>query len=130
MVKITYMPFKEIVIHEILEKEPEVFFEDVMRTSIAQNAQIEPSVSWYNEIAFVIGQFPKTDDIVAEELKGVIHYSLVMFTRIPYKEKYALKLGSQDYTARLRKVGNNTILAEVAEYLKEFPKNQNPSRDS
>jgi len=78
MAKITYTPYKEIVIHEIIEQESEVLFEDMVRQALSSPVNAEPTVNWSDGVAFVVAPMPPTEDIVKESLGGRLHCASVM----------------------------------------------------
>jgi len=92
LVRVSYAPYKEIVLHEIIEQESQVLFEDMVK----------------------------------EGLEGRLHYASVMFTRVPFQSQVPVRIGNQNYSARLRKADNNPHLAAVAKFLTKF-KGESPS---
>ncbi len=119
--KITYTPYQELIVHEIIEQStPGVFFEDIVRLALSGPHQVQPSINWIDGIAFFIAPMQPTEEVVRENLAGKIHYSSVLFTRIEYQPQVAVKIGSQDFTVRLRKAGDNPTLVELAAFLKDF----------
>ena len=125
MVKISYLPYQEVVVHEIIELNNETFFEDVIRQSLTQT-QVEPTVNWVDGIAFLVVPFPATEDIVREGLNGKAHFGSVIFTKIDYRGQYPIKLGAQSFSVRMRKTDNNRIFVQLIDFLKKFK----PSPDS
>jgi len=125
LVKISYLPYQEVVVHEIIELNNETFFEDVIRQSLTQT-QVEPTVNWVDEIAFLVVPFPATEDIVKEGLNGKVHFGSVIFTKIDYRGQYPIKLGAQSFSVRMRKTDNNRIFVQLIDFLKKFK----PSPDS
>jgi len=125
LVKITYLPYQEVVVREIIEQNNEMFFEDVIRQSLTQT-QVEPSVNWVDGIAFLVVPFPATEDIVRENLNGKVHFSSVIFTKIDYRGQYPVKLGAQSFSVRMRKADTNRIFVRLTDFLKKFK----PSPDS
>jgi hypothetical protein len=119
LVNISYEGWKEIVISEVLELDNQMFFEDIVRLTLAQGLQIQPTVNWVDGIAFVAIPFQDTDVIVREKLKGTLHFASVMFTRMDFKETYAIRVGNNDLSARLRKP-TNPLLLQLAAFLKDF----------
>ncbi len=121
MAKITYMPTEEVVIHQVLESDNKIiFFEDVVKQILTREIPVIPTVNWIDGIAFTILHFPDTEDIVREELKGRIHYSAVLFTKIPYQSELVVNLGKEDIRVRLRKADNNPDFVDLVEFLKTF----------
>jgi len=124
MVKITYTPYKEIVIHEIIEQESQVLFEDMVRQALSSPVNAEPTVNWSDGVAFVVAPIPPTEDIVKESLGGRLHYASVMFAKIPFQSQVPVKIGTQNCSAHLRRVDSNPHLAAVARFLKEFKRDR------
>jgi hypothetical protein len=120
MVKVTYSPYREIVIHEIIEQESQVLFEDMVRQALSSPVHAEPTVNWADGVAFVVAPLPPTEDIVKESLEGRLHYASVMYTKIQFQSQIPVKIGTQNYSARLRRADNNPHLAAVAKFLKDF----------
>ena len=119
--KISYTPYQELVIHEIIEQRiPSVFFEDIVRLALNSPHQAEPSINWIDGIAFFIAPMQPTDEVVRENLQGRIHYASVLFTRTEYRPQVPVKIGNQDYTVRLRKADDNPTLVELASFLRNF----------
>ncbi|HXY56057.1 MAG TPA: hypothetical protein VEH01_00450 [Nitrososphaerales archaeon] len=119
--KITFTPYQELVIHEIIEQtNSNTFFEDIVRLALGSAHQVEPSINWVDGIAFFIAPMQPTEEVVKENLAGKIHYASVLFTRAEYRPQIAVKIGSQDFTVRLRKAGDNPTLVELAAFLKDF----------
>ena len=131
MAKITYMPTEEVVVHQVLESDNKIiFFEDVVKQILAKEIPVIPTVNWIDGIAFAILQYPDTEDIVREEIKGRIHYSAVLFTRISYQSEFVVNLGKEDIRVRLRKADGNPDFVDLVEFLKKFKReptvNANP----
>ncbi len=121
MAKITYMPTEEVVVHQVLESDNKIiFFEDVVKQILTREIPVIPTVNWIDGIAFTILDFPDTEDIVREELKGRVHYSAVLFTRISYQSELVVNLGKEDIRVRLRKADNNPDFVDLVEFLKTF----------
>ena len=119
--KITYTPYQELVIHEIIEQtNANTFFEDIVRLALSSPHQVEPSINWVDGIAFFIAPMQPTEEVVKENLTGKIHYGSVLFTQTEYRPQIAVRIGSQEFTVRLRKAGDNPTLVELAKFLKEF----------
>jgi hypothetical protein len=124
LAKITYMPTEEVVVHQVLESDNKIiFFEDVVKQMLVREIPVIPTVDWIDGIAFAILQFPDTEDVVREELKGRIHYSAVLFTRIPYQPEFMVNLGKEDIRVRLGKADNNPDFVDLVEFLKTFKRN-------
>ena len=119
--KITYTPYEELVIHEIIEQaNASTFFEDIVRLALSSPHQAEPSINWIDGIAFFIAPMQPTEEVVRENLAGRIHYGSVLFTRTDFKPQISVRIGNQDFTVRLRRAGDNPTLVELAAFLKDF----------
>jgi len=119
--KITYTPYQELIIHEIIEQaNAGAFFEDIVRLALSGPHQVQPSINWIDGIAFFIAPMQPTEEVVRENLAGRVHYGSVLFTRTDYQPQVAVKIGSQDFTVRLRKAGDNPTLVELVAFLKDF----------
>lgn len=115
------MPTEEVIIHQVLESDNKIiFFEDVVKQILTREIPVIPTVNWIDGIAFAILHFPDTEDIVREELKGRIHYSAVLFTKISYQSEFVVNLGKEDIHVRLRKADDNPDFVDLVEFLKMF----------
>jgi hypothetical protein len=120
MVKVTFSPYKELVIHEVIMQDGTGLYEDMVRQALATPAHAEPTVHWAEGIAFVVSLVPPTEDVVKESLEGRVHYAAVMYTKTPYQARTVVKIGNQDYGVRMRKAENNPTLMAIAKFLKDF----------
>jgi len=120
-VKITYTPYQELIIHEIIEQtSSSVFFEDIVRLALSNTTQVEPSINWVDGIAFFVAPLQPTPEVVKENLAGRVHYGSVLFTKIQYTPQIRVKIGNQEYTVRLRKADDNPTLVALSAFLKDF----------
>jgi hypothetical protein len=78
-----------------------------------------PTINWVNGIVFQSFNFPDTNSIVEEKLKGTLHWSSVMFAT---KEKYEKQIIKDNATVNLIDVSVNEVFRELAEKLKEYSK--------
>jgi len=119
--KITYTPYTELVIHEIIEQtNSNVFFEDIVRLALSGPIHAEPSINWIDGMAFFVAPMQPTEEVVRENLAGRVHYGSVLFTRIDFKPQVAVKIANQEFTVRLRKADDNPTLVSLAAFLKDF----------
>lgn len=126
MVKITFTPYSELIVHEIVEQDNRTFFEDVVRQTLASPIHAEPSINWVDGVAFLVNQMPPTEDVVRENLNGKVHYAAVIFTRIAYSNQVPVQIGTQEYSVRLRKADNNPVMVDLVKYLKDFANKSSP----
>jgi len=126
LARITYTGWKEVRIHEILELDNQTFFEDIVRLTLAQGIQVQPSVNWVNGIAFVSIPFADTPEVVREKLRGVLHFASVMFTRMGFRETFTIRINNNELSVRLRKT-TNPLFLQLAAYVQENKPGQGPA---
>ena len=116
MVKITYQPWEEIVIHEVVEYPLAALLE--MQSFGAPPGSMGRSLMWANGIAFAYATMPVNDDVVAEQLKGRMHWASVVFATMPAYENAVLIQGT-DIRVPMVDVGGNPTLYAVARWLRD-----------
>lgn len=77
MVKITFAPADELIVHEILKVEKD----DLLRERITPQGTMP--LCWCNGILFSFSSIPMTDDVTKEYLRGKIHWLEVHYTKVP-----------------------------------------------
>ncbi len=117
MTEIEYQPFKKIVVHEVIKYSFEELVTEVLLQARALGGTAVPSLGWCNGVAFIIQQFPLTEAIVEEMLRGVVHYAGVLYA---IKESYEPEVRTQLGIVRLVNRCNNPNFVKLAEFLKEF----------
>ena len=119
MIKIKYQPWKELVLHEIIEYEPNELFRFFVIGAKTSQAGVIPSLGWADGVVFSHSPLPDTEEVVHEKLKGIIHYSSVIFTVYPeYSPEINVNMSGNKFPIRLTKIVN-PVLLELAKYLKE-----------
>jgi hypothetical protein len=116
MVKITYQPWEEIVIHEVVEYPLAALLE--MQSFGAPPGSMGRSLMWTNGIAFAYAAMPVSDNVVAEQLKGRMHWASVVFAKMPAYETAAL-LQETGIRVPVVDVGGNPTLYAVARWLRD-----------
>ncbi len=116
--EITIEPWKKLIIHEVIEYSFEDWMTQIAFSSKTAGGAI-PTINWANGIVFQSFNFPDTNIIVEEKLKGVLHWSSVMFA---IKEKYEKQLIKDNATINLIDVSVNEIFKKLADRLKEHSK--------
>jgi hypothetical protein len=114
MTKITFKPWEEIVIHETIKRE----LKDLVRlkTLYFKKGQISEVFLWAEGVVFLRTPMPPSDDVIRDQLKGVIHYSSVEFAKMP---KYKSAIMSEGVTVPIVDVSDTPALREVAKELKK-----------
>lgn len=116
--EISIEPWKKLVIHEIIEYGFEDWVTQIAFSSKTAGGAI-PTINWANGIVFQSFNFPDTNIIVEEKIKGVLHWSSVMFA---LKEKYERQIIKDNATINLIDVSVNEIFKDLANKLKEYSK--------
>jgi hypothetical protein len=101
-----------------------------VRLALSNPVQVQPSINWIDGIAFFIAPLQPTEEVVRENLAGIVHYGSVLFTRTDYKPEVVVRIGSQDYKVRLRDAHENRTLVALATYLKSFKEEPGERQDS
>jgi hypothetical protein len=116
MVKITHQPWEEIVIHEVVEYPLAALLE--MQSFGVPPGSIGRSLMWTNGIAFAYAVMSVNDNLVAEQLKGRMHWASVIFATMPAYESAVLLQGMNVRIPVVDVSGNPTLYA-VARWLRE-----------
>ena len=116
--EIRFEPWKEVVIHEVLERTWEDWINGIISNLKAGGGGI-PTLNWANGMVFQTNAFPSTEKVVEEQLKGIIHYSNVIFA---LKSNYEESVRKEQWTINLQDVSHNTIFVKLAEELKKQSK--------
>ncbi|MDE1860268.1 MAG: hypothetical protein KGH72_00960 [Candidatus Micrarchaeota archaeon] len=77
MVRISYSPTEELVVHEILH----VQMDDLLRERVTP-AAVMP-LYWCQGILFSFNSLPLSDEVTKDYLKGKIHWLEVHYTSLP-----------------------------------------------
>lgn len=121
--EIVIEPWKKLIIHEVIEYNFEDWMTQIAFSSKTAGGAI-PTINWANGIVFQSFNFPDTNAIVEEKLKGILHWSSVMFAT---KEKYEKQIIKDNATINLIDVSVNEVFRELAAKLKECSKHSKGS---
>jgi hypothetical protein len=116
--EIVIEPWKRLVIHEIIEYDFEEWARQIAFSSKTAGGAI-PAINWVDGIVFQSFNFPDTNLIIEEKLKGVLHWSSVMFA---IKEKYEKQIIKDNATINLIDVSVNDVFRKLAKELKAHSK--------
>lgn len=109
MVKVTFFPLQEIVVHEVIEhKIQDLVKLRVLGLKVGETAQ---PLLWAEGIVFSRNTIPPTEDVIRDQLKGIIHFSVVEWAPMP-TYRNVLKLGG--VTIPIIDARKNANLMEVA----------------
>ncbi len=115
MVKISYSPIEELVVHEVVEVQKD----DLLRERITPSGNMP--LYWCNGILFSFSSIPMTEEIVRDYLRGKIHWLEIHFTK---EAKYTpvLTLSDEEYKAtmsiRVIDTSKSKLHTELTKWLK------------
>ncbi len=95
MVKITYSPIKEVVIHEIVKVERD----DLMRGRVMPAGTMP--LYWCNGILFTFNSMPMSRDLVKDYLEGKIHWMEIHYSEMKNYEPI-VELNDEQYKAVMK----------------------------
>ena len=79
MVRISYSPIEEIIVHDVVE----VASEDLLRERVTPAGTMP--LYWCDGILFTFSSLPMTDEVVRDYLRGKVHWLEAHFAKV---EKY------------------------------------------
>ena len=116
MVKVTFKPWDEIIIHEAIQHS----IDDLVKlfsVGVPLGGLGQPLL-WANGIAFNHAGMPPTEDVIKEQLEGKVHWSSVRFAPMPqYKDSIIIK--ETNVRIPIIDVSNNPILKTAAEWMSQ-----------
>jgi len=110
--------WKKLVIHEVIEYKFEDWVKQIAFSSKSSGGSI-PTMQWAKGVVFSPANFPTTNSVMEEQLKGILHWSSVSFA---IKEKFENQIVRENATINLVDVSVNEIFKELAEQLKKQSK--------
>ena len=113
--------WEKLVIHEIIEYKFDDWVKQIAFTSRTSGGAI-PTMQWSNGIAFSPVNFPTTNVVMEEQLKGNLHWSSVSFA---IKDKFENQIVRENATINLVDVSVNDIFRKLAAELKKQSKYSN-----
>jgi hypothetical protein len=127
LAEIEYRPWKKIIVHEVKELPPKDFFEGLAASAEAQKQGANPVVIWLDGVAFVTVMMPDTERVLSDKIDGILHYSVVQFTRTSYQTEKKVTIQGRDHTIRMIKGDDNPDLRNLARFLNELPPKETSS---
>jgi hypothetical protein len=116
MVRVTFKPWEEVIIHE----EVALSLDDLIKINSlgVQPGGLAQPLRWAEGVIFRFSAMPPTDEVIREQLQGKIHWSIVEWALMP---EYKNVILIQDINAKIPviNVSATTILCEIAKALKE-----------
>ncbi len=115
MVKVSYSPIKELIVHEVIEVEKE----DLLRERVTPQGTMP--LYWCNGILFSFSSLPMSDEIVKDYMQGKIHWLEIHFAKDP-KYTPVMALSEEEYktamNVRIIDTTKSSLHREVAKWLK------------
>jgi len=118
MVKVTFKPMEEVIIHESIQYSLEDLVK-LITINVNPGARTAP-LTWAKGVAFTyILLLPDTSDTVAEDLlAGKTHWFNVQWTPMPeYKKE--IEVEETKVTIPVADLSSNSLICDVAEALKQ-----------
>jgi len=116
LVKITFKPWEEVIIHEAIYYS----YEDLIKLcsiGVQPGGLAEP-LRWAEGVVFRFAVMPPTNEVVKETLQGRIHWNVVEWALMP-AYKNVIMIADINAKIPIINVSATTILSEVAKALKE-----------
>ena len=117
MVKVTFKPLKEIIIHEAIKHD----LKNLIKTRVLglRRETVALPLIWTEGVVISRSGLPLSDDVVKDQLEGIIHFGSVAWALMP---KYKESLKSEGVTIPVINVTGNPSLTAVAKSLKSQKK--------
>ncbi len=113
--------WEKLVIHEIIEYKFDDWVKQIAFSSRTSGGAI-PTMQWADRIAFSPVNFPTTNVVMEEQLKGILHWSSISFA---IKDKFENQIVRENATINLVDVSVNEIFRKLAVELKKQSKYSN-----
>ena len=115
-------PYEKIIIHEIIENRFDDLIAMLISGSKSQGGMTTPMINWCNGVIFQIATFnTNSEEVIGQQLKGVIHYAAVNFAT---KQTFEPEIKTPEGSVRLIDQSANMHLVKLAEVLKKSAKYQ------
>lgn len=119
MTKVTYQPWKEIIIHEADQFPIETFLA-ILVLGVPPGG-LAPRLLWAHGVAFTTADMPYTEATIKESLQGRVHWSSVEWTLMPEYSPF-IEIPETKVRIPVIDVSSSEILSEAAKWLKNRSK--------
>lgn len=119
MVKVTFKPWEEIVIHESIQYSLENLV--TLRSLGVPTGQLGRQLLWTEGIAFSHTGMPPTQDIIKENLQGRVHWGSVEWALMPEFKPF-IEIQQTKVRIPILNVSANEVLSTVAKWLRRTVK--------
>jgi len=116
VVKITYQPWEEIVVHEVVEYPLAALLE--MQSIGVPPGSLGRSLMWANGVAFAYAAMAGNEQVIEEQLRGKMHWASLIYAMMPTYEG-AVLLQEMNVRVPIVDVSGNPTLYAVARWLRE-----------
>ena len=116
--EISIEPWNKLIIHEVIEYKLEDWIKQIEFSSRTSGGGI-PTMQWANGVVFSPINFPTTNAVMEEQLKGILHWSSISFA---IKEKWENQIVREGATINFVDVSANEIFNKLADELKSRSK--------
>jgi hypothetical protein len=115
MVKFNYQPWEEIIVHEIVEYPLEYFF--TQATLGIPEGGVGRPLTWSNGLIYRVKAIQPTEDVIKEQLQGIIHWSALHYARMPKYQKQVTRAGR--IRVPIVEMSNHTVFGPMVDWIKE-----------
>lgn len=116
MIKVTYKPYEELIIHEYQKFNLDDMIK--LRSMGMQVGSIAPSFTWAGGLVMWREPFPQNEEMTRENLNGKIHWLWLAYSEMPeYRASITFKETS--VTIPIMNVSDDPVYSGAAKWLKE-----------
>jgi len=110
MVKISYFPIKEVILHEVVKHEVSSF----LRSATAKNIN---TVAWCEGMLLNFSHFQTNEKLVMSALEGIDHIATIDYCMVGKHQK---KIKNDEFNIEVITIdqSNNKIVTEIAKFIK------------
>ena len=119
MVKITFQPMEEIIIHDSTQHTKDELIR--LQSMGVPSGGLTLPLNWAEGVVFIHGYLPVTEEVVRENLKGKFHWGFVLWALMP-KYQEVIRIKQTNVKIPINNVSANKNLSEVAKSLKKKAK--------
>ena len=116
MVRVTYRPYEELIVHECSFLRPNDLVK--LHSAAVPAGSIAPPLYWVNGVLLIHSFMPTVTAIVKEQLEGRIHWGSIAFAIMPTYQK-EIVVRESNVRIPVIDVTSNKIFRDIAEWLKE-----------
>ena len=119
LVKITYSPWKEIIIHEVIEYPLDEYIN--MRSVGVATGGVARPLLWAEGVVFNRSVMASSPEMIKENLEGRLHFSAIEWALMPQHRNF-VEINETKVKIPIINISANAIFSEVAKWLKQSTK--------